>query len=293
AAGFLGGIASGASLKGALKGALFVGLTAGVANWVGHGAGGLSPFGGASWLAHGITQGAIAELRGGKFKHGFISAVAGHVSGIVTRGIGGIRAGAIAARTAVASVFGGLATKATGGSFHDGAVTAAIVHLFNAELSGRHVPYKKEGNKITIKQGIKFVGFSKDQIDKFIKNVNGKWSGTFGKYTVDTEISSVKDSFFVVHLVDSSKLVDGSRAYVLAGQGQMYIDSKSLSGSVPAHEFGHFLGIDDHYTVKTFPELGMRLAVPDSEYWRGTMMGERFDNVTYKDVQALWENYDE
>ncbi|PWQ92239.1 hypothetical protein, partial [Leucothrix pacifica] len=134
AAGFLGGIASGASLKGALKGALFAGLTAGVANWVGHGAGGLSPFGGASWLAHGITQGAIAELRGGKFKHGFISAVAGHVSGMVTRGIGGIRAGAIAARTAVASVFGGLATKATGGSFHDGAMNAALVHLFNNEM---------------------------------------------------------------------------------------------------------------------------------------------------------------
>jgi len=45
---------------------LFAGLTAGVSFGIGHGAaGGVSPFGGAKWLVHGIAQGAISELRGG------------------------------------------------------------------------------------------------------------------------------------------------------------------------------------------------------------------------------------
>ncbi len=36
-------------------------------------------------------------------------------------------------RTAIAAVFGGLAAEATGGSFEDGAMSAAFTHLFNTE----------------------------------------------------------------------------------------------------------------------------------------------------------------
>ena len=39
-------------------------------------------------------------------------------------------------RTTITSVFGGLASKASGGSFRDGAISAAFVHLFNDEMSG-------------------------------------------------------------------------------------------------------------------------------------------------------------
>jgi len=66
---------------------------------------------------------------------------------MVTRGIKGIKTGAIAVRTAVASVFGGLASKATGGSFHDGAVNAAMVHLFNAEAQKQFEHLKAENRR--------------------------------------------------------------------------------------------------------------------------------------------------
>ena len=45
----------------------------------------------------------------------------------------GISAGAVMTRTTVSAVFGGLAARATGGSFEDGAMAAAFSHLFNDE----------------------------------------------------------------------------------------------------------------------------------------------------------------
>lgn len=39
----------------------------------------------------------------------------------------------LAGRTVVAAMVGGLSSRLTGGSFANGAVTAAFVHLFNAE----------------------------------------------------------------------------------------------------------------------------------------------------------------
>ena len=100
----------------------------GAANIIGHGLNG-GPLFQNSWgmaLAHGISQGVVSQLRGGSFKCGFIGAIVGGLSpaGAMTRlGIGNVLT-----RTVVASVFGGLASWASGGSFEDGAMAAAFRH---------------------------------------------------------------------------------------------------------------------------------------------------------------------
>ena len=140
AAGFMGGLVGSGSLHGAFDGAFWGGITAGVVRGVGHGFGygnSPSPFGSGKWLVHGIAQGTISELRGGNFRSGFVGAVAGSVAGGASgRVMGSLGvASNVGSRTAVAGIFGGLAAKASGGSFEDGAVSAAFTHLFNYEAT--------------------------------------------------------------------------------------------------------------------------------------------------------------
>ena len=135
AAGFVGGLVSTGSVQGAVQGALWGGVGAGVAGFVGHGGafgyawGNASPFGNMRLLAHGVSQGLITQLRGGNFRSGMVGAVAGGLSpagDMLAQGVGNI-----VSRSVVAAVFGGLAAQASGGSFADGALSAAMVHLFN------------------------------------------------------------------------------------------------------------------------------------------------------------------
>ena len=82
--------------------------------------------------AHAVVGGIAAELAGGKFGHGFISAG-------VTKGAGGaflpggsnLSSGQIASGTAISAVIGGTVSKLTGGKFANGAQTGAFQYLFN------------------------------------------------------------------------------------------------------------------------------------------------------------------
>ncbi len=92
--------------------------------------------------AHGIVGGIRNVAMGGKFKDGFISAAvstaAGHALSYTDFNIGSAGDGNIEniiKRTAIASVVGGTASHLSGGSFSNGANTAAFHHLFNAEAS--------------------------------------------------------------------------------------------------------------------------------------------------------------
>lgn len=137
AAGFISGLVTG---QNPFKAALWGGLSAGLAWGIGHGTGGglwhngSAPFGTVgTHLAHGISQGAISQLRGGKFKAGFFGAIIGGLSpaGMMAK----LNVGSLLSRTMIASVFGGLASLATGGKFEDGAMAAAFRHLFNEEVT--------------------------------------------------------------------------------------------------------------------------------------------------------------
>ncbi len=84
-------------------------------------------------VAHGISQGVITQIRGGKFNGGFISAFISKLTGgaLQKLGIDGDDAGEIVLGTAATAIMGGLASEASGGSFYDGAVSAAVVYLYN------------------------------------------------------------------------------------------------------------------------------------------------------------------
>ncbi|MCX6854232.1 MAG: RHS repeat-associated core domain-containing protein, partial [Verrucomicrobia bacterium] len=94
--------------------------------------------------AHGVVGGAAAAAQGGSFKSGFISAVVSFgvdVIGMQTLGsslydMSNRSVMAVAGRTAVAAISGGMASVATGGKFTQAAFTAGFMHLFNQEGVG-------------------------------------------------------------------------------------------------------------------------------------------------------------
>ena len=86
-------------------------------------------------MAHGVTQGALSAAQGGDFAAGFFSgafaSVAGSVMGETNWGKATFQFRHN--RVIAAAIVGGTASKLAGGKFANGAVTAAMVQLFNAE----------------------------------------------------------------------------------------------------------------------------------------------------------------
>jgi len=133
---------NGGSWGDALKAGAMVLATAGLASEVAAVAKGAKMGLAASAALHGVSQGAFAEATGGDFRSSFVGGFAGHyVSGSMQATNDGSwmdingnpNPGAIAGRTAVAAVAGGTASYLGGGKFKNGAVTAAFVHMYNAE----------------------------------------------------------------------------------------------------------------------------------------------------------------
>ena len=85
--------------------------------------------------SHAMTGGVLAELQGGKFGSGFISA--GFTKGVTGSGITnmGSGSGALVGETFAAAVVGGTVSEMTGGKFSSGAQTAAFAYLFNQTMS--------------------------------------------------------------------------------------------------------------------------------------------------------------
>jgi RHS repeat-associated protein len=145
------------ALSGGLKGAIFGAVTSGASAVLAYGIGqidlGILPVGAAadSWqiaadiavksAIHGVAQGALATAQGGEFGPAFLAASFSHAVGggmQATDILNGEGFGLLAARTLSAAVAGGTAAVIGGGKFANGAMTAAFVHLFNAEQWWRH-----------------------------------------------------------------------------------------------------------------------------------------------------------
>lgn len=102
-------------------------------------------------VTHGIiVQGGFAELQGGDFGSSFLSGFTGSIAGSMITAKSGDKSffGAkneggkyLARRTVAAAVVGGTTSEIAGGKFANGAVTAAMVHLLNAE--GHHAEEKR------------------------------------------------------------------------------------------------------------------------------------------------------
>ena len=113
-------------------------VSAGLTYGIGHGGkGGATLFksAGATTVAHGVVQG-LASTRRGNFIHGFLAGTTGHLVGNAIDGTGNI-----ITRTAIASTAGGFVSKAAGGDFSAGAMSAAFVHLFNNEMTPKKDHY--------------------------------------------------------------------------------------------------------------------------------------------------------
>jgi RHS repeat-associated protein len=118
-AGGLSGFVGGAILTGTLKGAFYGGLTGAA----------LGAIGASGWkdisksIASGTASGITADLQGGKFGHGFLSAGVGFWTGLKYGGppnFGKFLGTAIA---------GGTISAVTGGKFGNGAFTAALAYV--------------------------------------------------------------------------------------------------------------------------------------------------------------------
>lgn len=156
----IGGAAAGAvqtgTLKGAATGAISGAMFFGVgqyfdaAGWAHLGkdtANALSGTGhAAKTLAHGVAGGITAELGGGNFGNGFISAGVTQAFAPGIDNIDGGNAGFSVLRTVSAAAVGGTASALSGGKFANGAVTAAFARAFNDEANTHRVSVDRELN---------------------------------------------------------------------------------------------------------------------------------------------------
>ena len=133
AAAISGGVSGLIASDGDLKPAAISAVTAiafvGVGEALGHASG---QFGSAQHVrkiaAHAVVGGTSAELQGGKFAHGALSAGFGQVAAPAINGIPSSHA-----RVAAAAVAGGIGATLGGGKFANGAITSAFGRLYNDE----------------------------------------------------------------------------------------------------------------------------------------------------------------
>lgn len=145
--------------------------------------------------AQALAGGVMAELQGGKFGHGFASAGLSKVSGAA---IGGWDSGFSAGRldigqVVVAAIVGGTSSKLTGGKFANGAVTGALLNMYNQQrlgaqkrtCSGRPCISRPqgEGNELykdlyrSLKENLKF--------GTTVKAAAGSGAGSSSIFTID------------------------------------------------------------------------------------------------------------
>jgi len=147
AQGTMGGVASNESVTQTMEsgaedmaiGAAEAGLTAGVAHGFPGQAGGIFADAGPTMstldtrMAEAVIKGGVGMAEGESAESAFISGAASSAGEYADDYIPDSNQAEIALRTVVAGAIGGTASEVTGGSFVNGAVSAAFSHLFNDE----------------------------------------------------------------------------------------------------------------------------------------------------------------
>lgn len=128
-----GAVVAGA-VQGGLTGGIKGAVVGGVSGIVTHGIGELGlGLGHAEFLAkaamHGVAQGTLAEVQGGKFGTAFLAASFASVGGSAIGMPSNVEQ--LIGKTMASAVVGGIASQIAGGKFQNGAATGAFVYLFN------------------------------------------------------------------------------------------------------------------------------------------------------------------
>jgi hypothetical protein len=141
-------------------------------------------------LAHGISGGAMGELQGGQFKHGFVS---GAISSVVSSGANALGTGP-EIMIAAGGLSGGLGSWATGGSFWDGVkqglITSALNHAMHMAFQNDPVPTKS-------------IAELKVEVDMLMQRLNNKLNNQ-SNFLSGVEISSGLASYSVGNSITKS-----------------------------------------------------------------------------------------
>ncbi|MEW5251705.1 hypothetical protein [Microbulbifer discodermiae] len=103
-------------------------------------------------MAHGVVGGIAAELQGGKFGHGFISAA---VTKSLSPAIGRLPD---SVQLVTTMVVGGTTSELSGGKFANGAITAAMQYVMNWQGGGESAQKETSALDIHVSLQIPFLG---------------------------------------------------------------------------------------------------------------------------------------
>lgn len=109
-------------------------------------------------FAHAMVGGVLSVAQGGKFGNGFVSA--GLTKGFMSHSgfdYDDISTSAVVSRTLIAAVVGGTISEITGGKFANGAITAAMAQLYNAEASAKRL---RDATRLMEEMKIKYANLS-------------------------------------------------------------------------------------------------------------------------------------
>ena len=207
--------------------------------------------------AQGVVGGISSVLQGGKFGHGFASAAASKLAAPVIAGIDGPTINDLdIGQATVAAVIGGTSSKLTGGKFANGAITGAMVNIFNQQTGIKKTAQK--GNGLVNPTG------------KGVRGCDTKGCGHYGASRVrngkpGTHVGAdyITDAGQDVVAISDGKVVrlpTGSYEGVVVGDGNgtswkiLYLDvdqSLSIGDSVTA---GQVLGTAQDLTT-TYPGI--------------------------------------
>lgn len=205
AGGFAGGVANGLlngaslgqSLVMGIQGAIFGGISAGLAYGIGHQMGVVSGNVLLRSIAHGITRGIMNTAIGGNFRSGFMSAFASESLGSLDLGLEqGVP------QMIFHALVGGTVSQISGGKFANGAVSAAVVYLFNDMVDNTKEAMKHYFSKSNQGEAVNIGSNTKKALlgtDKFKYHHNrilmGMTSKMQGNFSVD--MANIDNMFYI------------------------------------------------------------------------------------------------
>ncbi|HEY6528915.1 MAG TPA: RHS repeat-associated core domain-containing protein, partial [Cellvibrionaceae bacterium] len=158
------------------------------------------------------------------------------------------------------------------------------------------ITHKKDGS-LSINVPVKFSGpgATEANISAIKSDVASRWSSSYNLNGVQTKVDvSVTDAGPKDKKANNITLTTGPTSHA-ASQGASFVsggnsgewntNSKGVASGEMAHEAGHLMGADDHYSEGTGSN-GERISTP-AQGWEGNLMGELPGTTNDKNMQEI------